>query len=49
MAAHIGLPSDHALPLDPGCREIISRFAADQGAFFEAFAASYVKMVGLGV
>ena len=49
MASHIGLPSDHALPLDPGCREIIERFASDQKAFFEAFAASYVKMVGLGV
>lgn len=49
MATHIGLASDHALPLDPSCREIIVRFAADQEAFFEAFATSYVKMVGLGV
>ena len=49
MATHIGLPSDHTLPLDPGCREIIARFSGDQKAFFEAFVASYVKMVGLGV
>lgn len=49
MASHIGLPSDHALPLDPALREIISRFSGDQRAFFEAFVASYVKMVGLGV
>lgn len=49
MASHIGLPSDHALPLDAECRGVIERFAGDQGKFFEAFAASYVKMVGLGV
>ena len=49
MASHIGLPSDHALPLDPACREIIMRFSQNQGAFFESFVASYVKMVGLGV
>ena len=48
MATHIGLASDHALPLDPGCREIIVGFSKDEKAFFEAFAASYVKMVGLG-
>lgn len=49
MASHIGLPSDHALPLDGECRKVIERFAGDQGAFFEAFTTSYVKMVGLGV
>lgn len=49
MASHIGLPSDHALPLDPSCREIIERFSKDQTAFFEAFVASYIKMVGFGV
>lgn len=49
MASHIGLPSDHALPLDSNCREVIERLSKDQKAFFESFVASYIKMVGLGV
>ena len=48
MADMIGLASDRVLPDDPACRPTIERYAADQGAFFEDFAAAYVKLTTLG-
>ena len=43
-----GLPSDRVLPDDPTCRPIIERYAADQQAFFNDFAAAYVRLTMLG-
>jgi L-ascorbate peroxidase len=36
------------LPDDPTLRPLIERYAADQRAFFDDFAAAYVQMVALG-
>ena len=49
MASMIGLPSDHVLPEDPQLLPAIQRYAADQGAFFEDFAAAYLALTSLGV
>lgn len=46
MAA--GIATDHVLPDDPTCRPLIQRYAADQPAFFQDFAAAYLKMTALG-
>merc|ERR1719436_1813780 len=38
------LPSDNTLTSDAGLRAIVRRFAADEGAFFAAFARGYRKL-----
>ena len=48
MASMIGLPSDHVLPDDPACVDIIQCYARSQDAFFKDFSASYLKLTGLG-
>lgn len=48
MAAMIGLPSDHVLPDNDRCRPAIQQYAADQTAFFDDFAAAYLKLTTLG-
>lgn len=49
MASMIGLPSDHVLPEDKECLEVITEFAQNQDAFFSEFARCYAKMANLGV
>jgi catalase (peroxidase I) len=48
MSTHIGLPSDHVLPEDAECLPIIQQYAGDQDAFFNDFAAAYVKLCSTG-
>ena len=48
MAEHIGLASDKALADDAPSAPFIRRYAADRGAWFDDFAAVYVKMGCLG-
>ena len=48
MAEHIGLPSDKALAEDSVALSWIRRYAEDEAAFFDDFAAAYVKMGTLG-
>lgn len=44
----VGLPSDHVLPEDKALRPVIELYAADQGRFFDDFAAAYLKLTSLG-
>ncbi|KAI3806340.1 hypothetical protein L1987_22239 [Smallanthus sonchifolius] len=44
----VQLPSDKALLADPGFRPLVEKFAADQQAFFQAFAESFLKLSELG-
>jgi catalase (peroxidase I) len=37
-------PSDRALVAAPETKALVQKFARDQGAFFDAFAAAYIKM-----
>ena len=48
MAAHVGLPSDHAMPEDPELLSWIQKYADDQNLWFEDFSAAYLKMGLLG-
>lgn len=48
MAAMIGLPTDHVLPDDERCSPAIRRYATDQAAFFDDFAAAYLRLSTLG-
>ena len=48
MAEHIGLASDKALADDAPSALFIRRYAADRAAWFDDFAAAYVKMGCLG-
>jgi L-ascorbate peroxidase len=43
-----GIPTDHVLPDDPTCRPLIQRYADNQPAFFDDFAAAYLRMTALG-
>ncbi|KAM0044763.1 putative hem peroxidase [Helianthus debilis subsp. tardiflorus] len=47
-AGLIQLTSDKALVEDPAFRPLVEKFAADQNAFFQAFAESYLKLSELG-
>ena len=49
MAKMIGLPSDHVLPDDAECLEVIERYAADEAAFFAGFSRAYLRLASLGV
>ena len=48
MAEHVGLPSDKALAEDAVALPWIKRYAGDEPAFFDDFAAAYLKMGTLG-
>ena len=48
MASMIGLPSDHVLPDDPACVDVIQCYARSQADFFRDFSASYLKLTSLG-
>nr|XP_043636230.1 L-ascorbate peroxidase, cytosolic-like [Erigeron canadensis] len=47
-AGLIQLPSDKALLADPVFRPLVEKFAADNNAFFQAFAESFMKLNELG-
>ncbi|KAK9065914.1 hypothetical protein SSX86_015316 [Deinandra increscens subsp. villosa] len=47
-AGLVQLPSDKALLEDPALRPLVEKFAADQPAFFQAFAESFSKLSELG-
>ena len=48
MAEHIGLQSDKALADDAPSVPLVRRYASDRAAWFDDFAAAYVKMGCLG-
>ena len=42
------LPSDHVLPEDDECLQLIKLFATSSDEFFKAFGPAYVKLTCLG-